>query len=106
MKAMAPSIADITTGRATMFASLARPGIVDEARTRLEMQAEFHCFFSRLARPETCSSAPKICSLKPLPLEAQFHSGKARPARSAAIGSKFFRQSLLFPDRRVAPRPA
>src|SRR5215467_10444510 len=78
----AEHIADITTGRATMFASLARPGIVDEARTRLEMQAEFHCFFSRLARPETCSSAPKICSLKPLPLEAQFHSGKARPARS------------------------
>src|SRR5262249_40583600 len=30
----------------------------------------------------TCLSAPKICSLKPLPLEAQFHSGKARPARS------------------------
>src|SRR6516225_1165733 len=39
MKAMAPSIADITTGRATMFASLARPGIVDKARARLEMQA-------------------------------------------------------------------
>ena len=33
---MAPSIADITTGRAILFASLGRPGIVDGARAWLE----------------------------------------------------------------------
>src|SRR5262249_2619401 len=34
------------------------------------------------ARMGSCLSAPKICSLKPLPLEAQFHSDRARPGRS------------------------
>src|SRR5262249_42694012 len=30
----------------------------------------------------SCLSAPKVCSLKPLPLEAQFHSDRARSEKS------------------------
>jgi len=43
------------------------------------------------------SSAPNICSLKPLPLEAQFHSDKARPGPSeqSVLGFVANRSSFL-----------
>src|SRR5215510_4311408 len=39
-------------------------------------------FFGQGPQPPLGSCAPKICSLKPLPLEAQFHSDRARSEQS------------------------
>src|SRR5215813_1015177 len=45
----------------------------------------------------SCLSAPKICSLKPLPLEAQFHSDRARSEKSVlSFIASFLIGELLF----------
>src|SRR5262249_15666200 len=44
----------------------------------------------------SCSSAPKICSLKPLPLEAQFRSDRARPGRSEQSVLSFIASCSFF----------